>query len=829
MVETTIAAVMEDLGSSGLQPSDLGARSLEGPERAATKTPHSSEGYVIPYYDFFGKPLPHYRVKLLNNTDVDGIKYRQPKDSPTHVYFPKTFLQVLKAAREQENRNGNVIFITEGEKKAALANKLHFPTVALGGVDAWRNRVIVMPGEPSLTAKGKDESRVTKAKIDPGSEISEDFAGGLALGMQDIIDYALQYGTTIIIVFDSDKLTGVRPQVQRAAATLGFELRSKGIAFSRIRQIILPTDNSDADTVEEKTGLDDFLLSESGYETFQSLVTSCLQKRTAFPRHPSIADYVGKRLQRGKLTRKDAQNVSLAILCELDSTGQRLKSKDEQAMYYFDNKTRTLMKAGFLYGQTDKGAETTFGSLLYQRFGIGVADQRALQWLSAQFNGELPINNVSPERIIARTRKNEDCVRYQINDGQYVVVNKDGIRICDNGYDGVLFEGGHVQPVDARELAQAFVRQSKAPITNWWSDVLRDTRLKDHKGAQSLHSLLYYVSPWLYRWRGTQLPIEIALGESGSGKSTLFGLRLSILTGEARLRNAPRDIKDWHASVINSGALHVTDNVQLTDPQLRQLLSDELCRLVTEPDPFVEQRKYFTNSDLVRYPVRSCFAITSIKQPFQNADIMQRSVVLELEKPADGNSTTMYDTDWGGDRLEGRGGRTMWLAHHLFVLQCFFKLVEKEWQPAYSAKHRLINFEQALMLMAKVFEYQAAWLPNFLVSTVEDNISKADWVFEGLKAWMEEHVPEIPEDHNRPTRYLTADISDWMIMQEDFKDSELLCSPRRLGRWMQDHKGMIAQSLGIIETMPINNRMRYRIVKLVKKEVVTDIGPRASK
>src|SRR5690606_37311113 len=120
-----------------------------------------------------------------------------------------------------------------------------------------------------------------------------------------------------------------------------------------------------------------------------------------------------------------------------------------------------------------------------------------------------------------------------------------------------------------------------------WGQVLQTVRLRDHHKQQAITTLLYYMSPWLNRWRGMQLPVEMVLGESGSGKSTLCELRLSIITGQPRLRNAPQDLKDWHASIANSGGLHVTDNVQLVDRNLRQRLSDEICRIITEPSPHI--------------------------------------------------------------------------------------------------------------------------------------------------------------------------------------------------------------------------------------------------
>ncbi|MEB3061084.1 hypothetical protein VJJ74_08015, partial [Parvimonas micra] len=88
-----------------------------------------------------------------------------------------------------------------------------------------------------------------------------------------------------------------------------------------------------------------------------------------------------------------------------------------------------------------------------------------------------------------------------------------------------------------------------------------------------------------------------------------------------------KDLRDWTASVSGAGGLHVTDNVHMGDNSLRQELSDELCRVITAHNPVIERRKLYSDNDVVETPVKCVFAVTAIKQPFSNADIIQRSVI----------------------------------------------------------------------------------------------------------------------------------------------------------------------------------------------------------
>lgn len=784
----------EDLAASGLTVEDVSARLISNPEKAATNTPFSISGYVLPYFNLVGKPASFYRVKLF---DFDP-KYKQPKETSNHVYFPKGF----KTRADQSK----YIILTEGEKKAALATKLGYPCVGLGGVDSWRNRIVSLPADAELTS---DKKRV-QARLPAGDEVSEDQMSPLALGMQELIDYILREDKTLIIIYDTDSDRGTNSSVQRAAAQLGFELRFRGIGFDRIRQIMLPQLPR-----FEKTGLDDFLLNAPD-GAFDMLVQKCLAKRSAFPRHPNIRDYLNKRLQKARMSRKEKQSVSIAILSELDAGGMRLRSSQELQSYYFDRQSHKLLKATFT-GQPNELTENAFGQFLYRKFGLGAADYQVIQWLGTQFTGEAPIEEVSPFRVFARPDMKADNVIIQISDGAYAVVDHEGMTIKANGTDGVMFESEQVVAVDQEKLKAEFEKQSQESHTpNWWMDVLNDVRLKDKDKQRAITALLFYTAPWLYRWRGTQLPIEMTLGEAGSGKSTLQELRLTIQTGIPTLRNAPQDIKDWHASVANSGGLHVTDNVQLLDKNLRQRLSDEICRIITEPQPSIEMRKYYTNADLIRLPVRCVFGITAIQQPFLNADILQRAIIIELDKSQDlVNGSLSYDMNWMAQQLSRYGGREAWLAHHLVVLHRFFKLVKQKWRMNYRARHRLINFEQTLCLMAEVFGISGSWIPDYLVGVTDRAVTESDWAFEGMIAfadwWRMTHKYDASKGGY--DSFTVQEISNWAMGNEEYDKCEALTNTRKLGRYLKTHKTMIASVTGIVENGSTNNRQRYKIVE----------------
>ncbi len=506
------------------------------------------------------------------------------------------------------------------------------------------------------------------------------------------------------------------------------------------------------------------------------------------------------------MTRKEMQDVSLAILSDLDSHGLRLRSPTNDT-YYFDHHSRKLLMAAWASGR-DEQYDAPFTQFLYKEYGLSANDNRLLVWLGTQFSSEDPIENVTPHRIYARPDTSEDSVIYQISDSEFVKLTRQGLEVHNNGDENILFEADQVDPLDKTLLLREFTRQRNLPTNCWWASTLSEVRLRDKDKQRIVAALLYYMSPWLFRWRGMQLPVELIIGESGSGKSTLCELRLDILTGRPLLRNTPTDLKDWHASVTNAGGLHVTDNVQLVDRTMRQRLSDEICRITTEPEPFIEQRKYYTNAEQVRIPVRAVFALTAIQQPFQNADLLQRAIILELDKSIAANEAGQirYDSNWKAKQLNRFGGRESWVAHHLVVLAKFFDLVAQEWDDNYSAKHRLINFEQSVLLMAKVFGIPSTWIPDFLVNATDKAVSEADWILEGLHAFALEHN----HPNLRGKRFRASVISEWSENQPDYKDCDMLVNSRKLGKYLRAHKSAIYHLTGIVESGTEGNRICYR-------------------
>lgn len=804
-----MAFLLEDLGRSGLEDVDMDVRPLGMAERSALDLHQNIQGFVIPYFDINGNPTPHYRARLQDTT----ARYKQPRNSNNAVYFPKGFSKSLNGHK--------FVFITEGEKKAARAVKSGFPCVGLGGVYNWRNSAVTLPAS-AIQAKqhkggaidiGVGASTSLKLRLD---EIDVDsMFTEYAAGFEDLVHLVRAEKLNVIIVFDSDHRGVINRcitfNVQRAAARLGLELRHLQIPLNRVKQLMLPLGN------HPKMGLDDYLV-EYGEEALEKLIQDLIDNPRAFPSHPDIYAHVHRKLQFGKTTRKAISQLGVTIVSDLDAKGRRLRARPNDDMFYFDTATRQLIgvTTSALRASGSQGSPLfdEFKSLLYDRYGLMATDSRVMTALSTQIAAEAPIDDVT-------TRKGTftigDTMYHQINSQQYVTCSAESpLQICLNGDKGVMFESSAVEDtIDEKQLQLEVNRQMSQPLKPWWFETLASTRIKDSidNRAKKATALLYYMSPWLFRWKGTQLPVELVTGESGSGKSTLYALRLHILTGRENLRNRPQSLKDWHASVLDTGGLHVTDNANLdSEPQLGQAISDEMCRMVTEPNPAVEMRRYFTERGLIRVPAHVVFALTAIKLPFRQVDLMQRSMHIQLERSINlKDDDVIFESDWLNQQLLQRGGRVSWLAHHLVVLHKFFQLANTDWNSHYRAKYRLINFEQAMRIMCRLFGWDDEWIPHYLSSATEKATEAVDWLMQGVKAYAEDKRRQLGDKLSTFTFSLQA-ICDWAYEQDEFRDCASLQKASVISRWIVAHRSMVAKICGVVPAGDKGQRHLYRIV-----------------
>lgn len=841
-------AILEDLNKSGLYKSrSFPIRELTDSERAACNIGAKAIGYVIPYYFANGSAKPFYRVKVLN-APPGAPKYLQPKRTPNHIYFPPGLTKCLLDWKMAFPASP-LLVITEGEKKASAAVHNGIPAVAVSGVASWRSKTLILPGDSEIAQTQSGHQKKLRVSLSTtNGPISETHA--LAQGFAELVDLVMQHQLYPILVYDSDKGGTLKPDVQRECTMLAYEMRYQGIPTSRIKQYVLPDigvggasgAGIDGDG-DGKTGLDDYLKAKGSDALVKALIPRISDPK-AFPKHPNAKGYINSILASGS-NRRDATQVASVVLAELDARGMRLSEEFSGRPYYYDFTTHKLMRAIILNDRGDILHEAVFGKLLYQEFGLTGNDSRVLVCLASQFTGEPPITTVRPRRVMCHITvkedpKNSEGIAIQAGDEAYFAISPHRDRavvLKKNGEDGLLFEQDQVEPIDTERVFQIFDELYEASerherpdtMDNWWGETLDQTNLGklptatdedgntrqgvDAAGRQMRRfaNLLFYVNPYFRRWRHAQLPVEFIIGEPGSGKSSIYELRLAILTGRPHLRNLPVDIKDWYASLANAGGLHVTDNVNIGDGKLRQQMSDEICRLITEPNPMIEQRRYYTNTEVLKTPVDISFAMTSLQMPFQNADLIQRAAIFEACAAG-----RLPEGDWVQHQLEERGGREAWIAHHLLFCHLFLRRAQKEWNYHYRTQHRLAHFEQCMSIAAKILRMDIDNIGNAIRDTQVKALEEADLTLAGIKefcrVFTSSKAYKESKQFARARKFSAADIAEWAANQDDFSKNDQLCNARRLGRYIQQHRTSLLRATGIQPAGTDTNRQLWKVV-----------------
>lgn len=622
-----------------------------------------SGGYGIPYFSVKGAKEGFGRVRFvppLPLSDGKLVRYSQKKGTSTRAYLPPFWSEAIwKDA-------GTDLWITEGEKKAAKACQEGLVCLGLGGVDSWRCKTFDVEAE-SVEPHPTKEGRWIVNKVSRGRDIrsiQEKVA-------QELLDITLQ-GRRVFIVFDSD--TWEKPRIQSAVFELDCWLYTQDCRS--VVQVILPA-RSDG----SKRGLDDFLM-EFGIEALADL-----ERVQPYP--PNVKSWLRDELAGKKLDRNGLAICARAVAGSVFNRGDVFRDPDTREFFYFNRITKTV--ADFeVSGESLKDLNnTTFGTHLHREYGVGESDAAVLR-RSFEYVAHSPaVRAVKPRRACWAT---DDTLYHQISDSRLVRVTADSIDLVDNGTDDMLFRPGDVEPI---EVAGLLACRPQLDEPRWLSTVrampnIAATEALTLDETRLYLAILCYLNPWFRRWRGMMLPIEIFNSAAGGGKSTLFELRKGILTGRSALNSAPIDKKDWYASLTNTAGFWVWDNATAA-PKGIENMSEELCRMITSPNPTIEMRKYYTTNKLINPSIDLTFAVTCTHNPFVKTDLLERSACFQMQVFAAGK-----DGNWVVRQLRDRA---KWLVDHYLIAQRFLGLVRDRWSDSYLSINRLPQFEQAVLLM----------------------------------------------------------------------------------------------------------------------------------
>lgn len=707
-----------------------------------------TEGFVIPYADLRGRVNGHYRIRALKGGP--GPKYLQPRNTGNRIYLPPGLPRHWAADPSLP------IVITEGEKKALAGAQAGLVCIGVGGVSSWRSRTLRLP---------------------PGTEVTQT-QGGTILKLDEKTTRLIQdqvapelteitwTNRQVTIVYDSD--SNDNDDVQNAAFELAVWLEDRGADVGQF--LLLPYDDG------RKCGLDDFLKDEP--DGAERIVDT---DELTFPAPANVHKWVAEELDSPRTGRMVQRRVARVAIGLLDRWGRRYRDTGG-TYYFFDTDTKILHP--FRLDDLPQLRSSTFGALLTNELGIHTADSPTMSRFADMFATQHPVSTITPHRAVTTV---DDTLYYQVSDGRVARVSSTSIEFVDNGEDDVLFLPDIVEPIDEDHLMDSISKYKRT--TPLWLGAIESLNLDALHGLtyeQTTHLLttLFYLSPWLHRWRRLMTPLEVAVAEPNSGKTFLYNLRKGVLTGRPDLEGLPDDFRGWVSAVSAAPALWVCDNLGGVRSDFWHRLNDELARLITDPHPSVELRQLYTTASVYRVPIQAAFAVTTIKNPFTAPDILQRSLIYHLRAIPAGKR----DANWYNAHLRDR---TTWVAEHLLAVQAFFRLVDEKWNDHYLSGFRLVNLEQSLLLMGEALGLSevpgaVAQLPQM----VSSNVAEYDPVVEALAAFVEEW--------NQPDATI-GQVIDWVQLDAErrFVNIKTLDNSILLGRYIGSHTYDIEQSTGI--------------------------------
>jgi hypothetical protein len=741
-------AILNDLKDFNISIDDIDAREITVVDVTALNLSTNVKGYKIPYNSIKGMPINHYRIRQLPDTSIPGNNgsfIRCSKDI-TNIYFPLEFSEI------------------QPKQFKVLAKD------SASGYDVLHTPLFIVDDERLATQIIKEEKYLSASIQGPtGWKTSL----SVAEGFRELCEKIIEDNLTVLIWIGD----GADRNVQREISNMAMELKFQGVPFKNIRQI-------------------------DGTDLSEGSIIKSLGALSKFPKHPNIRSYIQEKIgdTGARLTRRENSEVALAVLADMESRGTRIRSTTTNDYYYFDRTTKELVRASLGTGGRELMENSDFMSSIYTKYGLSPNDSNILKWLSTQFMAEEPIYRTKSYKVMMCEPRKTNTYALQLTPSEFVYFgDSKPAQIRENGDFGILFERSSGQQLDIFKLKEEINAQRRKEVLDfWWHDVVKEIRLTKTENFKIMLALLYYVSPWLKGWKEMQLPIEVVTGEAGTGKSSIFSLRLNIISGDPSLKGLPDSVKGWHTEVVNTTGICVFDNVHLANKVHKQALSDEMSRIVTEPHPTISMRQLYKTAEIAKMPVNCTFALTSIENVFTNIDFLQRSIVIGLDRPyteLNTNGSELLFGSWVDEKLHCHGGREAWLAHHIVSIERFFKLVDLHWNNSYKSKTRLINFEQSLIIMGKVFGLDISeWLPELIRNNSKSTAIDVDWILEGLYKYVE---------HRKNSKYeknlfSAKDISDWAICNDDFDENSTLTNPRRLGRYINSHKTVIRQTTGLI-------------------------------
>jgi hypothetical protein len=254
--------------------------------------------------------------------------------------------------------------------------------------------------------------------------------------------------------------------------------------------------------------------------------------------------------------------------------------------------------------------KTWLSGLYYRETGRAINNDAVVQVLTV-LSAKARFDDPNTIQLSTRVAERDGAFWYDLTNEQWqaVKITSDGWAVSDS------------PPI----LFTRYRHQAAQPLPQPGGDVRKIARHINLKDQRTLF-LCWLVSCFI---PGIPHPMPIFYGEKGAAKSTACGLLKTLIDPSAletlTLQSDPRTM----AVNLQQHYFLPFDNVS----HINEEMSDTLCRAITGGG--IQQRKLFTNADDHIFTFQRCLAINGINNVATRPDLLDRSLLVELERISD--------------------------------------------------------------------------------------------------------------------------------------------------------------------------------------------------
>jgi len=331
-----------------------------------------------------------------------------------------------------------------------------------------------------------------------------------------------------------------------------------------------------------------------------------------------------------KPTKPPAKSQAEILLGLVEASGIELFQSDTKDLYA----VIPIKNHREIWSLGSKDFENWLNKLFYDTFKKPVNNDAVKQTMSV-LSAKAQFDNPEPIKLATRVTEHESVFWYDLTNPtwQAVKITAGGWGVLDN------------PPI----LFNRYRHQTAQPTPATSGDIRKILNHINMKKGQEILFLCWLASCFV---PNIPHPIPIFFGEKGAAKSTTCSFLKMLIDPSAldtlKLQNDERALtvnlqQHWFLPF---------DNVSYINDET----SDTLCRAITGSG--IQQRKLFTNGEDCIFTFKRCLAINGINNVATRPDLLDRSLLIELERisETDRRELAEVQADFDADRPAILGG-----------------------------------------------------------------------------------------------------------------------------------------------------------------------------